>query len=144
MIGKKFNFKHIHLGTLIQQKVKENGLAISEIIHCFGCEEKEIDKMYTSETLATELLLIWSKLLDYDFFRIYSEHLILYAPPAKVVQEGEGAKAHTYTRKNIYTRGMIDFILDQLDSGEKTILQIKEEYGIPRSTLHTWIDKYKI
>ena len=24
----------------------------------------------------------WSKILEYDFFRIYSQHLILYAPPS--------------------------------------------------------------
>ena len=31
----------------------------------------------------------WSKILEYDFFRIYTQHLILYAPPS----------AETKTRK---------------------------------------------
>ncbi len=33
--------------------------------------------MYKQKNLDTEMLLKWSKLLEYDFLRIYSQHLIL-------------------------------------------------------------------
>ncbi|RNA60483.1 transposase [Chryseobacterium nematophagum] len=144
MLGKKFNFKQIHVGSLVQQKVKENGLEISQICACFGKKEEDITQMYVSETLDTDILLTWSKLLDYNFFRIYSEHLILYSPPSQAYNKGGKKIIYPYHRKNIYTRGMIDFILEELDSGEKSMQQVKQEYGIPKSTLHKWIDKYKI
>ncbi|RNA60440.1 transposase [Chryseobacterium nematophagum] len=144
MLDKKFNFKQLHMGSLVHQKVKENRVSISFLCEAFKCGKQGIIDMYSGDTIDTELLLIWSKILRYDFFRIYSAHLIMYAPVAKVVKRGEKRKRTIYTPKNIYTYGMIDFILDQLEKGEKTTLQIKQEYGIPRSTLHKWINKYKI
>ena len=74
------NFKDIHIDYFINQRVTENGIEISRICNFLKCTEKEISKMYQSKSLDTELLLRWSKLLEYDFFRIYSQHLILYAP----------------------------------------------------------------
>jgi hypothetical protein len=45
-------------------------------------DEEAIDKIFESASVETDLLLRCSKLLEYDFFRIYSSHLILYAPPS--------------------------------------------------------------
>jgi hypothetical protein len=47
-------------------------------------DEEAIDKIFESASVETDLLLRCSKLLEYDFFRIYSSHLILYAPPSAV------------------------------------------------------------
>lgn len=46
-------------------------------------------------------------------------------------------------RKNIYTKEVIDFILELIETGEKTKAQVIQEYNIPKSTLHKWIYKYK-
>lgn len=46
-------------------------------------------------------------------------------------------------RKNIYTKEVIDFILELVNVGEKTKRQIIEEYCIPKTTLYKWISKYK-
>lgn len=100
--------------------------------------------MYTAESLNSELLLRWSKLLEYDFFRVYSQHLILYSPPAKYAAIIENEKPQSpQFRKNIYTKELIDFILELLETKEKTKQQIINEYKIPKTTLHKWIDKYK-
>jgi hypothetical protein len=106
-----------------------------------NCTEKEINEMYLKEDLSTSILLRWSKLLEYDFFRLYSQHLILYAPPSALVSGTEVSKLPKF-RKNIYTQEIIAFILEVIKTGEKTKRQVMDEYGIPSSTLNKWINKY--
>ncbi|GEN74033.1 hypothetical protein CLA01_41050 [Chryseobacterium lathyri] len=142
------NFKKIHIGALIKQRVTENDVQISRICSFFKCSEEKIVKMYETESLDSKLLLKWSKLLGYDFFRIYSQHLILFAPQDGVSfnrptgKEKEKSKMPQF-RKNIYTKELIDFILELLENEEKTKLQIINEYKIPKTTLYKWISKYK-
>uniref|UniRef100_A0AAU6WP70 Transposase n=2 Tax=Chryseobacterium TaxID=59732 RepID=A0AAU6WP70_9FLAO len=87
----------------------------------------------------------WSKLLKYDFFRLYSQHLILFSPAQK--NSGNKDKASESRlpnfRKNIYTKEIIDFILDLILSGEKTNLEINRKYEIPTTTLYKWLSKYR-
>jgi len=142
------NFKEIHMGLLIEKRVSEKEIEITRISKFLGCTENEITKMYKSKDLNTEILLRWSKLLEYDFFRIYSQHLMLYAPSNNSVKAvtGIGEKKNSSLpvfRKNIYTRDVILFILEMITSGEKTISQIISEYRIPKTTLYKWINKYK-
>ncbi|CAM3415423.1 Transposase [Empedobacter stercoris] len=108
------NFKEIHIGTLINQLVTESGIEISRICNFLKCSEEELEKMYQAKSLDTEVLLRWSKLLEYDFFRIYSQHLILYAPPFAGKEKGNKKSNLPRFRKNIYTKEVIDFILEQL------------------------------
>ena len=138
------NFKEIHIRTLINQAVTESGTEMSRICNFMKCEEEEVKQIYLQENLSTDILLKWSKLLEYDFFRIYSQHLILYAP---VSADNENTKTQKTNlpqfRKNIYTKEIIDFILEQVSSGEMTKTQVMEKYKIPKTTLYKWISKYK-
>lgn len=138
------NFKNIHIGTLINQAVTESGIAMSRICNFMKCEEEEVKQIYLQENLSTDILLKWSKLLEYDFFRIYSQHLILYAP---VSADNENTKTQKTNlpqfRKNIYTKEIIDFILEQIEKKEMTKNQIIKRYRIPKTTLYKWISKYK-
>ncbi|WP_353050493.1 hypothetical protein [Chryseobacterium sp. ISL-6] len=107
----------------------------------------EITEMYEAKSINTELLLGWSKLLRHDFFRIYSHHLILFAPaqdtdPKKAVQKKRNASSPEF-RKNIYTVEIIDFILETVSKGHKSRQQVINEYGIPKTTLYKWIVKYQ-
>ena len=139
------NFKDIHIDYFINQRVTENGIEISRICNFLKCTKKEISKMYESKSLDTELLLRWSKLLEYDFFRIYSQHLILYAPPSTIEKNKKNnvkSKLPQF-RKNIYTKEIIDFILEQIEKKEMTKNQIIKRYRIPKTTLYKWISKYK-
>ena len=106
----------------------------------FRAKRKE---MYKHKSLDTEILLKWSKLLEYDFFRIYTQHLILYAPPVKQ-EENENNKKSSLPqfRKNIYTKEIIDFILEQISNGKMTKNEVIERYRIPKTTLYKWISKY--
>ncbi|MDN5422275.1 MAG: transposase, partial [Chryseobacterium sp.] len=60
------NFKNIHIGNLIQQKVKEDQIEMLRICNFMKRSEEEILNMFTLENLSSEILLRWSKLLKYD------------------------------------------------------------------------------
>lgn len=139
-------FKDIHIGQIIFERVQEYGIEISRICNFMNLTEKEVEHMYNCESLESSIILKWSKLLEYDFFRIYSQHLILYSPPSKI--QVINSKSITNSkipqfRKNIYTKEIIDFIIELIDSEEKTKKQIIEEYNIPKTTLYKWITKHK-
>ncbi len=140
------NLKDIHIGKLIKGVVDENEVNMLRIYNFFGLIEKDIEDMFNSKDLNTDMLLKWSKLLKYDFFRIYTQHLMLYAPPLKQnnndKNKKETAKIPNF-RKNIYTKEIIDFMLEMIESGEKSKEQIIKDYNIPKTTLYKWIEKNK-
>lgn len=140
------NFKEIHIGSLIKKLVAESGIEISRICNFLNCIDTEVEEMYSLNSLNTELLLKWSKLLEYDFFRIYSQHLILYAPPSAIKKPENQKSTKTLLpsfRKNIYTQEVINFILEKIAKNEMTINEVIERYRIPKSTLYKWISKYQ-
>ena len=138
------NFKNIHIGQMIKERIAESEMETLRICNFFNCTEDEVIEMYQQENLPTDILLRWSKLLEYDFFRIYSQHLILYAPPSAKEQDSKTEKSSLpQFRKNIYTKEIITFILEQIDSGAMTKIEVMEQYKIPKTTLYKWIDKYK-
>ena len=134
-------FKNIHIGNFIEKRVAECGIELSRLCNFMQCTEKEIYITYASNEIGTEKLLKWSKLLGYDFFRLYTQHLILYSPPASIKEEAETKTQLPVFRKNIYTREIIDFILELVNTGIKTKTEIIQEYRIPKATLYKWISK---
>ncbi|SHF79476.1 transposase [Chryseobacterium sp. OV279] len=137
------NFEYIHIGTLIKRRKEELDIDINRICNFFKDTEDKIEEMYQSENMDTKTLLRWSKLLEYDFFRIYTQHLILFSPSAR---RGKFQKPTTHLpqfRKNIYTKEIIDFVLELIETGKKTTNEIIQEYRIPRTTLYKWVSKYK-
>ncbi|MCT3897601.1 transposase [Elizabethkingia anophelis] len=142
------NIKNIHIGSMIYQSVIENQMETSRICNFLNCSEEDIEQMYKAKSLETEILLRWSKLLEYDFFRVFSQHLILYAPQRSANynkdRSNEKRSLLPQFRKNIYTKELIDFILERISKGEMTKFQVINEYKIPKTTLYKWIDKYTI
>lgn len=130
---------------MIKQLVTELGIESSRICNFLNATEYEIDLMYKSNTQDTETLLRWSKLLEYDFFRIYTQHLILYSPQNSKVAPNRTGKETSLPRfrKNVYTKEVVDFILEKIESGEMTKIQVMERYKIPKATLYKWILKHK-
>lgn len=138
------SFKNINVGNLIRQKVTESEMDISRICNFFNCTEEEIEEMYESKSLQADIILKWSKLLEYDFFRIYSQHLILFSPPSNAYSaDKEKPSELPQFRKNIYTKEVIDFLVELIQSGEKNMNEIIDQYGIPKTTLHRWTVKYR-
>lgn len=138
------NFKEFHIGELIKARVDELKVPKDRISNFFDLSVMEVELMYGKRDILIQDLLKWSKLLEYDFFRLYSHHLILYAPPSK----GLGGKKTTANsalplfRKNVYSQELIRFVLEQIASGEMTRKQVVEQYRIPKSTLCKWESKY--
>ena len=127
---------------MIEKEVADCGIEISRICNFMKCDEEEINEMFLNESIQTNILLRWSKLLSYDFFRVYSQHLIFYAPPSKGDSSPE--KSNTQLpqfRKNIYTKEVIDFIIEQISTGEMSKKEVIEKYSIPKTTLYKWLSK---
>lgn len=140
----EFMYKDIHIGKLIFQLVTEKEIDDDRIVKFLKVPQSKINEMYQSKDLSTEMLLLWSKLLEYDFFRIYSQHLLLYAPPASLNYN----KKYTVSslpqfRKNVYTTEIINFIVELYESKEMTQKEIMDKYNIPKTTLYKWIKKHK-
>lgn len=138
------NFKEIHIGELIKKIVKEDQLDPYKICSYLEISETELTRMYHSKSLDSELLLKWSKLIKYDLFRIYSQHLLFYAPTnnSQSTSRRLDSKIPLF-RKSIYTKEIIDFVLELIENKTKTQIEVTELYGIPKTTLHNWIKKYK-
>ncbi|MCD9615353.1 transposase [Chryseobacterium gleum] len=136
------NVKDIHIGDLLYKKVKEEEIEINRICKFLQKTENEIVEMYSRKSVDSELLLKWSKLLEYDFFRLYSSHLILYAPPSNPIKKEKQSQLPHF-RKSLYTKEIIDYILELLETHQMTTKEIINQYRIPKSTLNKWISKYR-
>lgn len=136
------NLKDIHIGALVYELVNEQDITMNRICRFLHSTENEILEMYSKKSLDVEILLKWSKLLKYDFFRLYSHHLILYAPIASQNKNGVQSKLPQF-RKSLYTREIIDYMMELLENKQKTTKEIINHYGIPKSTLNKWISKYR-
>ncbi|SDQ16363.1 CENP-B N-terminal DNA-binding domain-containing protein [Chryseobacterium soldanellicola] len=134
-------YKEIHIGQFIKERVDEKGIAIERICNFLNQDEEAVENTYSSKSIDTEVLLRWSKLLEYDFFRLYSSHLILYSPPSAVNKNAQKSDKIPYFRKNIYTQEIKEFIIKRIQSGEMTQNDVVREYSIPKSTLHRWLQK---
>lgn len=141
------NFKEIHIGNLINQRIAECKIEMLRICNFFKCTETDIEEMLVQENLSTDVVLKWCKLLEYDFFRIYSHHLMLYSSQSSTVkyshESGKEKSLLPEFRKNIYTKEIIDFILELVETGKKSKYQIVNEYKIPKTTLYRWLEKYR-
>lgn len=51
-------FKNIHIGHLINQKVKESQIEASRIRNFFKCDEDEVQNMYSAKSLDAEVCLV--------------------------------------------------------------------------------------
>lgn len=138
-------FKNINIGNLIFERVNEQNIDIVRICNFMKISEEEVNETYQKKSLDTEVLLRWSKLLEYDFFRIYTQHMILYAPEMKGNNMDTTAKFSKLPnfRKNIYTSELIDFILEQIELKVMSKNEVIDLYRIPKTTLYKWIEKRK-
>ncbi|UKB86302.1 transposase [Chryseobacterium sp. MEBOG06] len=140
------SLKQIHIGTFIEKRVKETNISLSRLCNYFNCDGRQIENMYQCEFLDSHIILKWSKILNYDFFRLYTQHLILYSP-----QQSMGYNSTSLIeksglpefRKNIYTKEIILFIMELLETNIKTKAQVIQEYNIPKTTLYKWFNKYR-
>ncbi|MCJ7934258.1 MAG: transposase [Chryseobacterium sp.] len=135
------NIKNIHIGSLIQSKVDEHQISMERITKFLSREEGDVEKMYHEKSVDTDVLLKWSKLLKFDFFRVYTGHLILYAPHSRFDNSVKQNEKTMVFRKNIYTQEVKDFILEKIRMGKMTPYDVILRYKIPKTTLYKWMKK---
>ncbi len=136
------NFKEINIGEIIKERVYELDIGIDRILNTFNVDEKEISQMFLSESLDSNIILKWCKLLEYDFFRIYTQHIILYAPVPTFGTRKVSKSQVPQFRKNLYSKDLIDFIIHKVNSGQMTKEEVIKRYGVPKTTLYRWFSKY--
>ncbi len=135
------NIKDIHIGNLILAKVEEHQISIERISRFLNRTEEEVEMMFHAESMDTDILLKWCKLLKFDFFRFYTGHLILYAPQARMDNVFSQKNDTLVFRKSIYTQEVKDFILDKIKTGKMTANDAVKRYRIPKTTLYKWMKK---
>ncbi len=139
------NYKDVHIGKHIKEISKVKKLSMSRACAFLKCSTMEIEEMYNLRSMDSDMLLKWSKLLDYNFFMFYHAHLQLYKPSAATAQvtqkEDEDLKDTYSFKKNIYSPEIIDHILNKLDKKILTVKDIITRYNIPRTTIYRWIKK---
>ena len=65
----------IHIGQLIQQKLKEQGRTVTWFARQLNYDRSNAYKIFSKPHIDTDLLLSISKILNYNFFGVYSEQL---------------------------------------------------------------------
>ncbi|MBL1221918.1 transposase [Chryseobacterium sp. L7] len=135
------NLKKIHIGSLVKSKVDEHSMPVERIMKFFSCTEEEIGEMYSQESMDTLKLLRWSKLLSFDFFRIYTGHLVLYSPPTRKDKAVKVGNSKIEFRKSIYTEEVKNFVLNKIKTGKLTSGEVVARYRIPKTTLYKWMKK---
>ncbi|MGU3374284.1 transposase [Chryseobacterium sp. M5A1_1a] len=135
------NLKEIHIGEFIYHRVGELQISSERITKFLKCTEADIEKMYQQNSIDTSILLRWSKLLEYDFFRIYTGHLILYAPSKNTGNPVSKKNNSPVFRKNIYTEEVKSFILNKISTKKMTPQEVILKYRIPKTTLFKWMKK---
>ncbi|WP_343644000.1 transposase [Chryseobacterium sp.] len=136
------DYKEIHIGLLIKKRVEELDMSMNRICNFLNCGQKEVKRMFESESIDSHLILRWSKLLEYDFFRIYTQHLVLFSPDCRSSGQNMISLQLPQFKKNIYTKEIRDFMIELVETGQKTKQQIVLEYKIPKTTLYKWFLKY--
>lgn len=139
-------FLKINIGEYIHNRANELEIEPKRICNFLNCNENDLSNYYNSTSLDSDLILQFSKILEYDFFRLYSHHLIIHSPsnPNSITKTEAKQTNLPQFRKNLYTKEIIDFILELISTKEKTIHQITDEFKIPKTTIYKWINKYKM
>lgn len=118
------DFQYFHIGSIIKHHIQAEEISEERICSYMKCTEKELKEMLKQKDFSTHLLLRWSKLLEYDLFKLYSQYSSLYDPHIGTKRTNDSKNPFPLFRKNLYTKEII------------------EEYNIPKSTLDKWIVKY--
>lgn len=138
----KINVKDIHIGSIIKGIISEREITVERMCNFFRTDEDDIERMLGQKSLDSEVILKWSKLAGYDFFRPYVTHLMLFAGISQTKSNQLQKKDDGIQfRKNIYTKEIKDYIIELVNTKKKTIAEIISEYNIPRTTIYKWMKK---
>ena len=66
----------MHIGKLIREKVKEQNKTSVWLAQQMSYSRTNIYKLYDKKSIDTDVLFRISAILDFDFFSLYSEHML--------------------------------------------------------------------
>ena len=72
-MNSSFIVKAIHIGTEIKSKVKMRKMTVVDFAKQLGCHRTHVYRIFESPSIDTTTLLHISVILDFDFFKLYSE-----------------------------------------------------------------------
>lgn len=136
--------RNIHIGSIIKEVIQEKKVNIEELKLKIGYSTFAINNLFDSKSIDSMELLKWSKALRYDFFRLYSSHLMFHHgisnSPSKKLDtiEIEGVQI----QKNAYTKELVQFLVNKVRNYEMNSSQVINQYGIPKTTFYKWLQKY--
>ena len=139
------NFKEIHIGKNIQDFLIERDISTASFSKRMQISESALLEIIEKPSIDTQTLLKISQLLKFDFFRPYSMNLMLYrSATTRIEISNNNPVPHPKRRKkNLYTPEVIAFIISEVKSNNyDNIWQVRDKYGIPRTTFDRWIKKY--
>ena len=64
-----------HIGELIKEELHKQGRSNVWLAQQLSCNVRTVAKIFHKQTIDTQQLLQISRVLDYDFFKIFSEVL---------------------------------------------------------------------
>lgn len=67
--------KRIHIGQSIKTQLEEQGQTTVWLARQLGCHRTNLYKIYEKQTIDTGILLHISKIMNYDFFKLYSAEI---------------------------------------------------------------------
>lgn len=65
----------VHIGKIIQEELRRQERTPAWLARKINCERTNIYYIFSRSSINTELLLLISRALNYDFFRFYSAEL---------------------------------------------------------------------
>ena len=63
------NIQNVHIGAIIEKKLKEKLMTVTEFADKINRERSTVYDIFKRKSIDTELLVLISKALDYDFIR---------------------------------------------------------------------------
>ena len=69
----KMKKNEVHIGNLIQQKMKESSFTVTEFAKRINKTRENAYNIFKRQSIDTELLSKISKVLNYDFFKHFKE-----------------------------------------------------------------------
>lgn len=63
------------IGKAIKAKLKTNNITVVRFAEQLGCSRTNVYKIFNKHSIDTEELLTISRILDFDFFKLYSDKL---------------------------------------------------------------------
>lgn len=65
----------MHIGHLIRQKVEEKKIPVVRLADELSYSRTNLYKIFSKRSIDTEVLMRLSRILEFDFFSLYSEKL---------------------------------------------------------------------